>query len=112
MCELLDVIRVTGSAGDDANLAAASTTLKGIAHRLKSGATGIQITNRVEALDALADCEVTGNGVAFFANFDKDRADQRVLDSNDTKLNLDGTAVILPGGRSDRYVKAYLGDLV
>lgn len=57
-------------------------------------------------LDALCDREVTGNGLAFLLGFDKDAADQEVLRSNDSKLNEDGTPVILPGGKigkSRRY---------
>ena len=62
---------------------------------------------REQVLDALCDREVTANGVAFLAGFNKDAADQAVLDSNDSKLNEDGTAVILPGGKigkSSRYI--------
>ena len=53
---------------------------------------------RTEALDALCDREVTGNGVAFLAGFDKPGADAAVLASNDAKL-VDGQPVILPGGK-------------
>lgn len=53
---------------------------------------------REDALDAICDREVTANGVAFFARFDKDAADQAVLGSNDAKL-VDGKPVILPGGK-------------
>lgn len=58
----------------------------------------IPIHLRTDALDALCDSEVTGNGVAFLAGFDKDGADQEVLASNDSKLE-DGKAVILEGGK-------------
>lgn len=54
--------------------------------------------NRVDLLDGLCDVEVTLNGVAFLAGFDKDGADQEVLASNDSKLE-DGKAVILEGGK-------------
>lgn len=53
---------------------------------------------RAEALDALCDCEVTGNGVAYLAEMDKDEADQAVLASNDAKL-VDGQPIIMPGGK-------------
>ena len=53
---------------------------------------------RVDALDALCDTEVTGNGVAYLAGFAKVHADELVLDSNDSKL-VDGKPVILPGGK-------------
>jgi hypothetical protein len=58
----------------------------------------IPVQLRADALDALCDIEVTGNGVAFLAGFDKDAADQDVLGSNDSKLE-NGVAVILPGGK-------------
>jgi hypothetical protein len=53
---------------------------------------------RVDALDALCDIEVTGNGIAHMSGFDKDMADLRVLDSNDAKL-VDGKPVLLDGGK-------------
>ena len=53
---------------------------------------------RVDALDALCDMEVTGNGIAFLANMDKETADVLVLDSNDAKL-VDGKPVLKPGGK-------------
>jgi predicted HAD superfamily Cof-like phosphohydrolase len=52
----------------------------------------------IDALDALCDTEVTGNGIAYLAGFDKVTADKLVLDSNDDKL-VDGKPVILPGGK-------------
>jgi hypothetical protein len=54
--------------------------------------------DRVACLDALCDIDVTLNGVAFLAGFDKNGADDAVLDSNDSKFE-DGKAVILPGGK-------------
>lgn len=53
---------------------------------------------REEALDAICDREVTGNGIAYLAGFDKDGADQAVLASNDAKL-VDGKPVLLEGGK-------------
>lgn len=72
-----------------------------LAKSLKVG--GINIAKipygrRVDALDALCDCEVTGNGVAYLAEMEKDEADQAVLASNDAKL-VDGKPVILVGGK-------------
>jgi predicted HAD superfamily Cof-like phosphohydrolase len=58
----------------------------------------IPVYMRHEALDALCDIEVTGNGVAYLANFDKDAADQAVLASNEAKL-VNGEPVILEGGK-------------
>lgn len=51
---------------------------------------------RIDALDAICDREVTGNGVAYLAGFDKDRADQAVLASNESKLE-NGKAVFVEG---------------
>lgn len=115
LCEFLDELIITGSPADDRYLSQASTTIKGIAHRLKTGMTGVRFKNRVSVLDALCDAEVTGNGVAFLARMNKPEGDRRVLFSNESKLNEDGTPVILPGGKigkSERYVKPYLDDLV
>lgn len=53
---------------------------------------------RTDALDALCGREVTGNGVAYLAGFEKPGADAAVLASNDAKL-VDGKPVILPGGK-------------
>lgn len=58
----------------------------------------IRVGEREAALDALCDSEVTGNGIAYLAGFDKEEADKAVLDSNDAKL-VDGKPVILPGGK-------------
>ena len=53
---------------------------------------------RPDVLDALCDREVTGNGVAYLAGFDKDGADQEVLRSNESKFE-NGKPVILEGGK-------------
>ena len=53
---------------------------------------------RAEALDALCDREVTGNGIAYLSDMGKEGADQAVLDANDAKL-IDGKPVILEGGK-------------
>lgn len=58
----------------------------------------IPTERRVDALDALCDAEVTGNGVAFMANFIKPAADEEVLSSNEAKL-VNGRPVLLPGGK-------------
>ena len=113
VCELIDELIIKGSASDQKNLEAASTTIKGIAHRLKTGSTNIGIKSHVAVLDALCDAEVTGNGVAYLAGYRKDEADYRVLKSNDSKL-VDGKAVILPGGKIGKgpnYAPPFLDDL-
>jgi predicted HAD superfamily Cof-like phosphohydrolase len=74
--------------------------LKMIATRLKKrqATACISDENRIEALDALCDREVTGNGVAYLLGFNKEDADLEVLRSNDAKL-VDGKPVILEGGK-------------
>ena len=106
-CEFIDELAITGSSAEHEGLHASSTRIKGIAHRIKSGHIGVKIANRVRALDALCDADVTGNGVAFLAEFRKEEADHRVLTSNESKLNDDGTAVILPGGKIGKSAKNY-----
>lgn len=79
---------------------AAIALLSSVADLLKRGVARARIADgkRVEFLDALCDRDVTGNAVAFLAGFDKDGADEAVLNSNDSKLE-DGKAVFLPGGK-------------
>jgi len=74
--------------------------LKWFATKLKKREQFVYIPThlRVEALDALCDTEVTGNGVAYMAGFKKVAADELVLASNDAKL-VDGKPVILEGGK-------------
>ncbi len=79
---------------------------------LKTGHAKVEISteDRVDALDALCDIEVTINGVAYLSCFDKDTADQRVLIANEAKL-IDGKPVILPGGKIGKPAGWYPADL-
>jgi hypothetical protein len=88
------------SAKDLENLESCVADMLHVAIGLKKGLVmaSINKSDRIEALDALCDSEVTGNGVAYLAGFDKGGADQAVLASNDAKL-VDGKPVILPGGK-------------
>jgi predicted HAD superfamily Cof-like phosphohydrolase len=88
------------SAKDLENLESCVADMLHVAAGLKKGLVmaSINPSDRIEALDALCDSEVTGNGVAYLAGFDKRGADQAVLASNDAKL-VDGKPVILPGGK-------------
>ena len=88
------------SADDAESLERSVADLLRVANGLKKGMVmaGINPSDRIEALDALCDSEVTGNGVAYLAGFDKQGADMAVLASNDAKL-VDGKPVILPGGK-------------
>lgn len=74
--------------------------LTSLGHLIKKGLVTARIPNglRAEALDALCDREVTGNGIAYLADMNKDGADQAVLAANDAKL-VGGKPVILEGGK-------------
>lgn len=98
-CELLACLR-SDSEGYGKLLERTRTDLEWFAGKLKRREqfVYIPIHLRTDALDALCDSEVTGNGVAYLAGFDKDGADQEVLASNESKLE-DGKPVILEGGK-------------
>lgn len=82
------------------SLTSSIDSLRRIATRIKKNWCTASIPNRlrVAALDALCDSEVTGNGVAYLAGFNKVEADKRVLQSNDNKL-VYGKPIILEGGK-------------
>ena len=98
-CEFLEALR-TDSDGYAKLMQRTTIDLNWFATKLKSGDQKVYIEPRLResALDALCDTEVTGNGVAYMAGFDKDAADQAVLASNDAKL-VDGKPVLKPGGK-------------
>lgn len=99
--ELLACLRI-----DPPNLSAAIALeravldLLWVSGHLKRGESTAYIPDdlRAEALDALCDREVTGNGIAYLASMDKRTADELVLDSNDAKL-IGGKPVLLEGGK-------------
>ena len=99
VCEFLEVLR-TDKDGYAKLLDRTRTDLEWFASKLKRREITVYIPPhlREDALDALCDAEVTGNGVAYLAGFEKPEADQAVLASNDDKL-VDGKAVILDGGK-------------
>jgi len=73
-----------------------------------------EFRNPAAALDALCDMEVTGNGVAYLAGWNKLMADQLVLEANDRKL-VNGKPVILAGGKigkPENWTPADLRDCV
>ena len=82
------------------SMAVAGSLLSELAARLKRRLEIVKIPegNRERALDALCDMEVTGNGVAYLADFDKEEADLAVLAANEAKL-VNGKPVILEGGK-------------
>lgn len=97
--ELWDCVEISDvELRDQMTVALQALALIGV--RLKTGrmTAAIRESRRVDALDALCDREVTGNGVAFLAGFNKNAADKAVLDSNDAKL-VNGKPVILEGGK-------------
>jgi predicted HAD superfamily Cof-like phosphohydrolase len=98
--EFLHTVEIKGKTLPLDLIAAAVHVLDDFAADLKKGDAQIRISEeeRAEALDALCDLEVTLNGVAYIAGFDKDSADQAVLASNDAKL-VDGKPVIKEGGK-------------
>jgi hypothetical protein len=110
-CELLACLR-SDSEGYGKLLERTKADLEWFAVKLKKREqfVYIPIHLRVDALDALCDSEVTGNGVAYLAQFDKDAADQEVLASNESKLE-DGKPVILEGGKIGKGAQYKAPDL-
>lgn len=98
--EFLDQLEVETHDNTEARLTVVSELLEAVATSLKRGEVlaSIPADHRERALDALCDMEVTGNGVAYLAGFDKDSADLEVLGANDAKL-VDGKPVLLDGGK-------------
>lgn len=76
-----------------------TTLIKNIAGEIKRRDRTVYIADPLACLDALCDTDVTGNGVAYLAGFNKDGADDEVHRSNFSKFNADGSPVILPGGK-------------
>ena len=98
--EIAEYLETLAFDDKDANdvLGMMAEDLRDIGIHLKRRDMVAEIIDREAALDALCDREVTANGVAFLAGFNKDAADAAVLASNDAKL-VDGKPVILPGGK-------------
>ena len=99
ICEFLGALR-SDSEGYGKLLERTVADLEWYAVKLKKREQFVYIPThlRTDALDALCDAEVTGNGVAYMAGFNKPEADLAVLASNDAKL-VDGKPVILEGGK-------------
>lgn len=100
-CEFLSELALSGeSSASPMAFALTMETLESVADDLKRGQVIAHVLKerRERILDSLCDQEVTLNGVAYLADFDKDSADKAVLDSNDAKL-VDGKPVLAPGGK-------------
>lgn len=98
-CEFIKMLR-TDSEGYAKLMDRTRLDLEWFGSKLKRGDEKVYIPQhfRAEALDALCDTEVTGNGIAYLAGFNKEFADEAVLQSNEAKL-VDGKPVILDGGK-------------
>lgn len=98
-CEFFKVLR-TDSEGYAKLLDRTRLDLEWFGSKLKrrEQSVYIPIHLRIDALDALCDTDVTGNGVAYLAGMDKPGADEAVLASNEAKL-INGKPVILEGGK-------------
>jgi hypothetical protein len=99
LCEFLEVLR-TDKEGYAKLLDRTRNDLEWFASKLKRREVMVYIPThlREDALDALCDAEVTGNGVAYLSGFNKPAADLAVMASNDAKL-VDGKPVLLEGGK-------------
>ena len=80
-CEFLGALR-SNSEGYGKLLERTRTDLEWYAGKLKRREQFVYIPThlRIDALDALCDTEVTGNGVAYLAGMDKPGADRAVLE--------------------------------
>ena len=98
MAEFFETVHFIDRTDGNVALQIVADALHKIGNELKKNGRQLGIKDRVACLDALCDIDVTLNGVAFLAGFDKNGADDDVLNSNDSKFE-DGKAVILPGGK-------------
>lgn len=85
-------------ATDGSDVEEAYMYLMKVARQLKQGYGELAFHDPVKALDALCDIDVTINGVAFLAGWNKCLADLAVLNANDDKF-VNGQPVFLPGGK-------------
>lgn len=75
-----------------------AAVLDGVATTIVSGNAKVVVHDKVAFLDSLCDQNVTLDGVAYLAGFDKDGADAEVQRSNHSKFE-DGVALIATGGK-------------
>lgn len=96
MLRELTLVSNTGLAS--AALVEIADVLDGVATTIVSGNAHVIVHDKVEFLDSLCDQNVTLDGIAYLAGFDKDGADNEVQRSNFSKFE-DGVALIAPGGK-------------
>jgi len=98
--EFFENIELDPNGMDHSKMIVAIQLLSEVGANIKSGREVAVIPRKLreKVLDALCDMEVTGNGVAYLMDADKEGADQAVLASNEAKL-VDGKPVILEGGK-------------
>lgn len=75
-----------------------AAVLDGVATTIVSGNAHVVVHDKVAFLDSLCDQNVTLDGIAYLAGFDKDGADAEVMRSNESKFD-NGVAIIAPGGK-------------
>lgn len=98
MAEFFESVRFVEYTDGNIDLRMVAAMMHKIGNELKKNGKQLGTQDRLACLDALCDIDVTLNGVAFLAGFDKNGADDEVLNSNDSKFE-DGKAVIQPGGK-------------
>lgn len=99
VCELLDVLLGT-SQNASLNVLCAKENLHRLAEDMKANPLAYEIAHedRVEALDALCDQNVTGAGVAYMLRMNFEEAMQEVNRSNFSKF-VNGKAVLTEQGK-------------
>lgn len=113
--EMAEFVEQLSLFGEYAHLKhAVLTGLSSLATKYKKEGLLAVFENRAKALDALCDADVTGNGVAYLAGFNKLEADRRVLDANDRKFGPNGPIILEGGkiGKPDGWTAADLSDCV
>lgn len=95
ICEMLAVVNTT----HNDTLIRARAALSWLAHGLKTGAVGANITDRKEFLDACADQVVTSLGAAYTAGMDGAKAVSVVNLSNWSKFDVDGQPIFNENGK-------------
>lgn len=104
IAEMLEEVTFHSDAGDyttKGETTAAHHYIKQLADALKSGATTVEITNRVRFLDSLADQNVTASGTAHCATMDYDGAVEEVNRSNWSKF-VNDKPVFKANGKIDK----------